>query len=196
MMADPPLDSSSEDIFHYLAQRQLSIARASRYLGGMKLDYLKSYLSSKSNSPTLTGEELRRLNEFMQSTSTVQWLKELRSSYFWPCAKAIFLREIYQMTKVISKKRKMEMCGHGTLGLTRNCDLQAPSTFWKAFEDLHQIQLENEPIVNPDQWQENFQKFLVEHQLDDENVKNRPRFSSSSSSSIDLLDSIVDVRRL
>ena len=170
-MADPPQESTAEEIFNFIAQRQLSTTRASRFLGGIKLDYLKSYFSSKVNQPTLTGEELLRLNTFMQSSSTVDWLRKLRSTYFWPCAKQIFLREVYRMGKFSTKNKKNETCVHGSLGSSKHCDLQAPSSFWRSFEDIHQIQLENEPIVNPDQWHENFQKFLSDYHLDDPMVR-------------------------
>ena len=170
-MADPPQESTAEEIFNFVAQRQLPLARASRHLGGMKLDYLKKYVSSKATWPSLTGDELLRLNTFMQSASTVDWLRKLRSTYFWPCAQQIFLREIYQLSKLMTRKKRMDMCGHGSLGSVRNCDLQAPANFWKAFEDLHQIQFDNEPIVNAEQWQENFQKFLADEHLDNPTVR-------------------------
>ncbi|CAF5190184.1 unnamed protein product, partial [Rotaria magnacalcarata] len=98
MMTDPPSESSPEQILLYVIQRQLSILRASKFLGGVKLDYLKYCLSYKSNSLLMTGSRLVELNTFMQSQSTVDWLRHLRSLYYWPCAKQLFLREIYQLT--------------------------------------------------------------------------------------------------
>lgn len=173
IMIDPPSDSTPEQIFSYVIQRQLSISRASKFLGGIKLDYLKYCLSYKSNSSLMTGSSLVELNTFMQSQSTVDWLRHLRSLYYWPCVKQLFLREVYRMTGIITRKRTTNMCGHGNIGSIRSCDLQSPGIFWRAFEDIHQIQLDAESIINHDQWHDDFQKYLVEKKLNNDKVRNR-----------------------
>lgn len=170
-MIDPPNESTPEEIFTYVLQRQMSISRASKYLGGMKLDYLKYCLSNKSPSSVLTGQRLIHMNHFMQSQSTIDWLRRLRALYFWPCAKPLFLREIYQLTGLINRKRTTNIGGNGNLGSIRTCDLQSPSIFWQAFEDLHQIQFDHESTLDDDQWQDDFQQYLHEHQLDQSTVR-------------------------
>lgn len=171
-MIEPPNESTPEEIFSYVLQRQISISRASKFFPGMKLDYLKYCLSNKSPSSVLTGAHLVQFNQFMQSPSTIDWLRELRSLYYWPCAKPLFLREIYQLTGLITRKRTINMCGNGNLGSIRTCDLQSPAIFWQAFEDLHQIQFDHESIIEDDQWQDDFQQYLIEHQLHNEQVSN------------------------
>ncbi|CAF4382312.1 unnamed protein product [Rotaria socialis] len=171
MMTDPPSESSPEQILLYVIQRQLSILRASKFLGGVKLDYLKYCLSYKSNSLLMTGSRLVELNTFMQSQSTVDWLRHLRSLYYWPCAKQLFLREIYQLTGIIARKRSMDLCGNGNIGSIKTCDLQSPGIFWRAFEDIHQIQFDNESVINHDQWHDDFQKYLIENKLNNEKTQ-------------------------
>ncbi|CAF1497847.1 unnamed protein product [Rotaria magnacalcarata] len=171
MMTDPPSESSPEQILLYVIQRQLSILRASKFLGGVKLDYLKYCLSYKSNSLLMTGSRLVELNTFMQSQSTVDWLRHLRSLYYWPCAKQLFLREIYQLTGIIARKRSMDICGNGNIGSIKTCDLQSPGIFWRAFEDIHQIQFDNESVINHDQWHDDFQKYLIENKLNNEKTQ-------------------------
>ena len=170
MLTDPPSDSTPEQVLTLVIQRQLPIWRASKFLGGMKLDYLKYCLSGKSNSPTMTSSQLVQFNTFMQSQSTVDWLRHLRSCYFGPCAKQLFLREIYRLTGMITRIRSKHMCGNSSVSGIRNCDLEAADTFWKAFEEIHQIQLESESIGNPDQWQDDFQQYLTQHKLDHDQV--------------------------
>ncbi len=167
---DPPNESTPEEILSYVIQRQISISRASKFLGGMKLDYLKYCLSYKSNSSLMTGKRLIQLNDFMQSQSTVDWLRHLRSLYYWPCAKQLFLREIYQLTGIITRKRTVNMCGHGNIGSIRSCDLQSPGMFWRAFEDIHQIQFDNESRIDDDQWHDDFQQYLIDKKLNHEKV--------------------------
>ncbi|CAF4326185.1 unnamed protein product, partial [Adineta steineri] len=164
MMNDPPNESTPEQILSYVIQRQISISRASKHLGGMKLDYLKYCLSYKSNS-LMTGPHLVQLNTFMQSQTTVEWLRHLRSLYYWPCAKQLFLREIYQLTGIIARKRSMNMCGNGNMGSIKSCDLQSPGIFWRAFEDIHQIHFDNESIIDDDQWHDDFQQYLIDNKL-------------------------------
>jgi hypothetical protein len=171
MMADPPVDSTAEQILSYILNRQISISRASKHLGGMKLDYFKYCLSYKMDSSLMTGSCLIQLNTFMQSISTVEWLRRLRSLYFWACAKQLFLREIYQLTGIITRKRSMNMCGNNNTGSIRSCDLQSPGIFWRAFEDIHQIQLDNESIIDEKEWNEDFQQYLIENKLNHEKVK-------------------------
>ncbi|CAF2592883.1 unnamed protein product [Rotaria sp. Silwood2] len=171
MMSDPPNDSTPEQILSYVIQRQLSILRASKFLGGMKLDYLKYCLSYKSNSSLMTGSHLVQLNTFMQSQTTVDWLRHLRSLYYWPCAKQLFLREIYQLTGIITRKRSMNMYGHGNIGSIRSCDLQSPGSFWRAFEDIHQIQFDNESTIGHDQWHDDFQQYLINNKLNNEKTQ-------------------------
>jgi hypothetical protein len=166
MMADPPNESTPEQILSYVIQRQLSTSRASKFLGGMKLDYLKYCLSYKSNSSLMTGSHLVQLNTFMQSQSTVNWLRHLRSLYYWPCAKQLFLREIYQLTGIITRKRSMNICGNGNMGSIRSCDLQSPGIFWRAFEDIHQIQFDNESVIDDDQWHDDLQQYIIDKKLD------------------------------
>ena len=170
MMTDPPSGLTPEQILSYVLQRQLSISRASKYLGGVKLDYLKYCFSYKSNSSLMTGSHLVQLNTFMQSQSTVDWLRHLRSLYFWPCAKQLFLREIYQLTGIITRKRSMNMCANGSMGSIRSCDLQSPGIFWRAFEDIHQIQFDNESVIDVDQRHDDFHQYLREHKLNHESV--------------------------
>ncbi|CAF0979301.1 unnamed protein product [Rotaria sp. Silwood1] len=171
MMTDPPSDSTPEQILSYVIQRQLSILRASKFLGGMKLDYLKYCLSYKSNSSLMTGSRLLQLNTFMQSQSTIDWLRHLRSLYYWPCAKQLFLREIYQLTGIITRKRSMNMCGNGHMGSIRSCDLQSPGSFWRAFEDIHHIQFDNESIIDHDKWHNDFQQYLIDNKLNNEKTQ-------------------------
>ncbi|CAF3695853.1 unnamed protein product [Rotaria sordida] len=171
MMTDPPSESTPEQILLYVIQRQLSILRASKFLGGIKLDYLKYCLSYKSNSSLMTGSRLVQLNTFMQSQSTVDWLRHLRSLYYWPCAKQLFLREIYQLTGIITRKRSMNICGNGNIGSIRSCDLQSPGIFWRAFEDIHQIQFDNESIIDHDQWHDDFQQYLIDNKLNNEKTQ-------------------------
>jgi hypothetical protein len=174
MMSDPPVDSSTEQIFLYILNRQLSISRASKYLGGMKLDYFKYCLSYKKiNSSVMTGSRLIELNTFMQSKSIVHWLRHLRSLYFWSCAKQLFLREIYHLTGIITSKRSMNICGNNHNGSIRSCDQQSPGSFWRAFEGIHQIQFDNESIINDQNWNEDFQQYLIENKLDNEKVKEK-----------------------
>ncbi|CAF0723215.1 unnamed protein product [Adineta ricciae] len=171
MMTDPPSGLTPEQILSYVLQRQLSISRASKCLGGVKLDYLKYCLSYKSNSSLMTGSHLVQLNAFMQSQSTVDWLRHLRSLYFWPCAKQLFLREIYQLTGIITRKRSMNMCANGSMGSIRSCDLQSPGIFWRAFEDIHQIQFDNESVIDVDQLHDDFHQYLREHKLNQESTQ-------------------------
>lgn len=171
MMIDPPMDSTPEQILSYILHRQMSISRASKYLGGMKLDYFKYCLSYKMDSSLMTGSCLVQLNAFMQSKLTVEWLRRLRSLYFWPCAKQIFLREIYHLTGIITRKRSMNICGDNNNGSIRNCDLQSPGIFWRAFEEIHQIQLDNESIIDEKEWNEDFQQYLYEKKLQQEKVR-------------------------
>ncbi len=168
---EPPIDSTPEQILLYILNRQISISRASKYLGGMKLDYFKYCLSYKMNSSFINGSSLIKLNTFMQSKSTVNWLRYLRSIYFWPCAKQLFLREIYQLTGIVTRKRSMNICGNNNIGSIRSCDQQSPGSFWRAFEDIHQIQLDNESIIDDKQWNEDFQQYLFENKLNHEKVK-------------------------
>lgn len=170
-MTDPPSDSSPEQILTFVIQRQLAIGRASKFLGGMKLEYLRFCLPGKSNSIILTGSQLLQLNTFMQSPSTVDWLRHLRSCYFWPCAKQLFLREIYRLTGIITRKRPMNIFGNANIGAIRNCDLQSSDMFWKAFEEIHQIQLDNESVVDPDRWHDDFRRYLTQHKLDHDQVR-------------------------
>ena len=172
ILTDPPSDSTPEEILFFVIQRQISISRASKCLGGMKLDYLKYCLSYKSNSSLMTGSRLVELNTFMQSQSTVDWLRQLRTLYYWPCAKQLFLREIYQLTEIITRKRTMNMCGQGNIGSIRICDLQSPSIFWRAFEEIHQIQLDNESSIDDEQWHDDFQQYLIDKKLNQEKVCN------------------------
>jgi len=58
MMMDPPNDSTPEQILSYILNKQLSISRASKYLGGIKLDYFKYCLSYKMNSSFMNGSSL------------------------------------------------------------------------------------------------------------------------------------------
>jgi hypothetical protein len=175
MMSDPPVDSTPEQILSYILNRQISISRASKHLGGMKLDYFKYCLSYKMNSSLITGSHLVQLNTFMQSKSTVNWLRNLRSLFFWSCAKQLFLREIYQLTGIITRKRSMNICGNNNMGSIRSCDEQSPRIFWRAFEDLHQIQLDNETIIDDKQWNKDFQQYLVDKKLNYEKVKMKNR---------------------
>ncbi|CAF3708171.1 unnamed protein product [Adineta steineri] len=170
VMNDPPNESTPEQILSYVIQRQISISRASKHLGGMKLDYLKYCLSYKSNS-LMTGPHLVQLNTFMQSQTTVEWLRHLRSLYYWPCAKQLFLREIYQLTGIIARKRSMNMCGNGNMGSIKSCDLQSPGIFWRAFEDIHQIHFDNESIIDDDQWHDDFQQYLIDNKLNNEKTQ-------------------------
>lgn len=188
---DPPSESTPEEIFSYVLQRQMSISRASKFFGGMKLDYLKYCLSNKSPSSVLTGQRLVQMNQFMQSQSTIDWLRRLRALYYWPCAKPLFLREIYQITGLINRKRTTNIGGNGNLGSIRTCDLQSPSIFWQAFEDLHQIQFDHESIHDDDQWQDDFQQYLLEHQLNHQTVSPILLERSLRVNSI-LLDTIMD----
>ena len=171
MMTDPPVESTPEQILLYILNRQISISRASKYLGGMKLDYLKYCLSYKMNSSFMTGSGLVQLNTFMQSSSTVHWLRHLRSLYFWPCAKQLFLREIYQLTGIMTSKRSMNICGNHNMGSMRSCDQQSPGSFWRAFENIHQIQLDNESATDDKQWHDDFQQYLVDNKLNHEKVR-------------------------
>ena len=171
MMIDPPVDSTPEQILVYILNRQISIPRASKYLDGMKLDYFKYCLSYKMDSSLINGSSLIQLNTFMQSKSTIDWLYRLRSLYFWSCAKQIFLREIYQLTGIITPKRSCNICGRNNVGSIRSCDQQSPSIFWRAFEDIHQIEFDdNESIVNDKQWHEDFRQYLIDNELDNEKV--------------------------
>jgi hypothetical protein len=120
----------------------------------------------------MTGSHLVQLNTFMQLQSTVDWLRHLRSLYYWPCAKQLFLREIYQLTGIITRKRSMNMCGNGNIGSIRSCDLQSPGIFWRAFEDIHQIQFDNESFIDDDQWHDDFQQYLIDNKLAHEKVRN------------------------
>lgn len=173
MMTDPPMDSTPEQILSYILHRQMSISRASKYLGGMKLDYFKYCLSYKMDSSMMTGSCLVQLNAFMQSKFIVEWLRRLRSIYFWPCAKQIFLREIYQLTGIITRKRSMNMCGNNNNGSIRICDQQSPGNFWRGFEEIHQIQLDNESIIDEKEWNEDFQQYLYEKKLEQDKVSRR-----------------------
>lgn len=170
MMADPPADSTPEQILAYILNRQLSISRASKYLGGIKLDYFKYCLSYKMDSTLTTGAHLLQLNTFMQSKSTVDWLRHLRSLYFWPCAKQLFLREIYQLTGIVTRKRAMNICGNNNMGI-RSCDPQSPGMFLRALEDIHHIQLDNESIIDEKEWNEDFQQYLIDNELSHEKVR-------------------------
>ncbi|CAF3877784.1 unnamed protein product [Rotaria magnacalcarata] len=170
MMADPPVDSTPEQILTYILNRQISISRASKYLGGMKLHYFKYCLSYKINPSLTTGSCLTQLNTFMQSKSTVDWLRHLRSLNFWPCAKQLFLREIYQLTGIVTCKRAMNLCGN-IIGSIRPCDQQSPGSFWRAFEDIHHIQLDNESIIDDKQWNDDFQQYLIDNELNHEKAQ-------------------------
>jgi hypothetical protein len=170
LMTDPPVDSTPEQILSYILNRQISISRASKYLGGIKLDYFKYCLSYKMNTSLITGSHLLQLNTFMQSKSIVDWLRHLRSLHFWPCAKQLFLREIYQLTGIITRKRSMNICGNNNMAI-RSCDQQSPGSFWRAFEDIHQIQLDNESIIDDKQWNEDFQQYFIDNKLHYEKVK-------------------------
>ena len=119
----------------------------------------------------MTGTRLVQLNTFMQSKSTVDWLRRLRSLYFWPCAKQLFLREIYQLTGIITRKRSMNICGNENMGSIRSCDQQSPGNFWRAFEDIHQIQFDNESIIDDKQWNEDFQQYLIDNKLNSRKSK-------------------------
>ncbi|CAF2345677.1 unnamed protein product [Rotaria sp. Silwood2] len=171
MMMDPPMDSTPEQILEYILNRQISISRASKYLHGMKLDYLKYCLSYKMNSSCMNGSCLIQLNTFMQSKSTINWLRNLRSLYFWPCAKQLFLREIYQLTGIVTRKRSMNICGNNNMGSIRSCDQQSPVIFWTAFEDIHLIQLDNESIIEDQQWNEDFQQYLIDNEINHEKAQ-------------------------
>lgn len=179
MMTDPPNESTPEQILSYVIQRQLSISRASKYLGGIKLDYLRYCLSYKSKSTLMTGTHLVELNNFMQSQTTVDWLHHLHSLYFWPCAKQLFLREIYHLTGIITRKRTMNICGNNNTGSIRSCDLQSPGIFWKAFDDIHHIQFDNQSIIDDDQWDDDFQQYLIDNKLNHEKVKEFQCFITS-----------------
>ena len=178
MMADPPPESTPEQVLSLVVQRQLSTSRASKYFGGLKLDYLKYCLTFKSDSSLMTGSHLVQLNTFMQSQATVDWLRHLRSSCFWPCAKQIFLREVYQLTGVSTRNRSMNICGNGNLSSIRSCDLQSPGTFWRAFEDMHRVQFDNESVIDHDQWHDDFQQYLLSNDLADDKVRDVTRRSS------------------
>ncbi|CAF0786478.1 unnamed protein product [Adineta steineri] len=171
LMADPPMDSTPEQILSYILNRQMSISRASKYLGGMKLDYFKYCLSYKMNSSFISGAHLLQLNAFMQAKSTVDWLRHLRSLHFWPCAKQLFLREIYQLTGIITSKRSMNICGNNNMGSIKSCDQQSPGNFWRAFEQLHHIQLDNESIVDDKQWNEDFEQYLIDNEINCEKTQ-------------------------
>jgi hypothetical protein len=123
------------------------------------------------NSSYMTGTCILQLNQFMQSTSTVNWLRRLRSLYFWSCAKQLFLREIYQLTGIITHKRSMNICGSNNNGSIKSCDQQSPGSFWRAFEDIHQIQFDNESVIDEKQWNEDFQQYLVDNKLNHDKVK-------------------------
>ena len=179
MMSDPPADSTAEEIFTFVVQRQLSVSRASKFLGGIKLDYLKICLSNKSNSSSINVDQILQLNTFMHSASTVDWLRFLRSIYFWPCAKQIFLREIYRWTGVVDRKRSTNIGGNGNIGSIRSCDFQSPGTFWKSFEDIHQLKIDNETIGDQEQWQNDFQDYLTKNKLDHDQVKIKIFFSQN-----------------
>lgn len=153
-----------------MLNRQISIARASKHFGGMKLDYFKYCLSRAKSSSVLTGPQLVQLNTFMQSTFTIDWMRELRSLYFWPVAKQLFLREVYQLTGILTRKRAMNSGASSNIGSIRSCDQQAPDTFWTAFEDLHQIQLDNESAVDEKHWSEDFEQYLFDKKIDCEKV--------------------------
>ncbi|CAF1335028.1 unnamed protein product [Rotaria sordida] len=171
ILIDPPIDSTPEQILEYILNRQISISRASKYLGGIKLDYLKYCLSYKMNSSLMTGSCLIQLNKFMQSKSTIDWLRHLRSLYFWSCAKQLFLREIYQLTGIVTRKRSMNICGNNNMGSIRSCDQQSPVIFWTAFEDIHLIQLDNESIIDDKQWHEDFQQYLIDNEINHEKAQ-------------------------
>jgi len=118
----------------------------------------------------MTGSSLIQLNEFMQSQSTIDWLKYLRSIYFWSCAKQLFLREIYRLTGIITRKRSVTTYGNGNIGSVRSCDLQSPSIFWKAFEDIHQMEFDHGMTMDEEQWQDDFQQYLIENKLNQNKV--------------------------
>ncbi|UJR27984.1 hypothetical protein I4U23_009242 [Adineta vaga] len=171
MISDLPVDSKPEEILSFIINRQISISRASKSLGGMKLDYFKYCLSYKMNSSYITGAHLVQLNTFMQSKSTIDWLRHLRSLYFWSCAKQLFLREIYQLTGIFTRKRSMNICGNNNMGSIRSCDQQSPGIFWRAFEDIHQIQLDNESVIDDKQWNEDFQQYLFDKEINCEKAQ-------------------------
>lgn len=179
-MVDPLLDSAPGQIFSYIVQRQMSIARASKLLGGMKLDYFKYCLSKKIDVSTMTNDRLLDLNRFMQSKSTVDWLGQLRRLHFWPCAKQLFLREIYRLTGIIAHQRSMIMCGNTHLGSLKSCDQQSPPHFWQAFEQIHGVQPEQESVLNDQLWNDDFQKYLVKKQLHHDKVNRTPLQSKDS----------------
>ena len=139
----------------------------------MKLDYFKYCLSNKINVPAMTSDRLLELNRFMQSKSTVDWLRQLRRLHFWPCAKQLFLREIFQLTGIITRYRSMNMFGKRHLGSLKSCDQQSPNMFWQAFEQIHSIQLEQESLPNDQQWNDDFQKYLLSKQLHHDKVKRK-----------------------
>jgi hypothetical protein len=198
MMADPPPESTPEQVLSLVVQRQLSTSRASKFFGGMKLDYLKYCLTFKTDSSLMTGSHLVQLNTFMQSQATVDWLRHLRSSYFWPCAKQIFLREVYQLTGVSTRNRSMNICGNGNLSSIRSCDLQSPGTFWRAFEDLHRVPFDNESVIDHDQWHDDFHQYLINNDLGDDKVSGVTTRSSEDEgqeSPFTFLDTTVDCGR-
>ncbi|CAF0899518.1 unnamed protein product [Adineta ricciae] len=171
MMSDPPVDCKPEEILSYIINRRISISRASKHLGGMKLDYFKYCLSYKMDSSCITGAHLVQLNTFMQSKSTIDWLRHLKSLYFWPCTKQLFLREIYQLTGIFTRKRSMNICGTNNMGSIRSCDQQSPGIFWRAFEDIHRIQLDNESVVDDKQWHEDFEQYLFNKNINCEKAQ-------------------------
>ena len=171
---EPSLDSSSlEDVLLLILNRQYSISRANKQFPGMKFDYLKYCLSYKMPSSYMNPSSLMELNHFMQSTETVQWLRRLHALNFWPCAKQTFLREVYQLSGISTRKRSMNICGNNNnLGSIKNCDEQSPASFWHAFEQLHQIQFDNEfKHQNENDWNEEFQGYLIEKNLNNEKVE-------------------------
>jgi hypothetical protein len=143
----------------------------------------------------MTGQRLVQLNCFMQSQSTVDWLRNLRSLYYWQCAKQLFLREIYQLTGIITRKRTGNMFGQGNIASIRTCDLQSPGIFWRAFEDIHQIQFDNESVIDDEQWHDDFQQYLIDKKLNNERVCVNNNIIRRKNN-LFLLDSIMDGRYL
>ena len=169
-VVDLPVDCTPEDVLLSVLNRQLPLGRASKYLGGIRLDYLKYCQSGKGKLSSMTGQDLVNLNAFLQSNSTLDWLRRLRSLYFWPCAKPLFLREIYRFTSIATSKR-LTICGNNSIGSQKSCDQQSPATFWIAFERMHQIQFDNEPMVDEQKWDASFQRYLFEKRMDCEQVQ-------------------------
>lgn len=164
-------DATSREIFAFLMERKISAARASKLLGGIKLDFMKIFSAQKNRSPKITIEQILDVKEFLFDKSTVEWIRRLKSTFFAPCIKQLFLRKIYQLTGIVDRKRSTNIVNSGNLGAVKTVDLQAPAAFWKAFEDIHQIQFDNEASPENEKWNEVFQQFIRKNRLDHQKVR-------------------------